>query len=112
MQIFSLSQSEKKILLFQMRKTLILFLFQFSSSLSFSLSKIVRNDKKSHTEDLILFTYSWAISFSGDVGAIFACVAAGQALSGFATPLYNKIYIAVRITNEKGYREFHFSQVD
>ena len=38
-------------------------------------------------------------------------MAAGQALSGFATPLYNKIYIAVRITNEKGYREFHFCQV-
>ena len=33
--------------------------------------------------------------FAGDVGAIFACVAAGQAISGFATPLYNKIYIAV-----------------
>ena len=33
----------------------------------------------------------------GDVGAIFACVAAGQAISGFATPLYNKIYVAVRI---------------
>ena len=32
---------------------------------------------------------------AGDVGAIFACVAAGQAISGFATPLYNKIYIAV-----------------
>ena len=31
----------------------------------------------------------------GDVGAIFACVAAGQAISGFATPLYNKIYVAV-----------------
>jgi len=29
-----------------------------------------------------------------DVGAIFACVAAGQAISGFATPLYNKIYVA------------------
>ena len=34
---------------------------------------------------------------SGDVGAIFACVAAGQAVSGFMTPLYNKIYIAVSI---------------
>ena len=33
----------------------------------------------------------------GDVGAIFACVAAGQAISGFATPLYNKIYVAVRM---------------
>ena len=32
---------------------------------------------------------------AGDVGAIFACVAVGQAISGFATPLYNKIYIAV-----------------
>ena len=31
----------------------------------------------------------------GDVGAIFACVAAGQALCGFATPFYNKIYQAV-----------------
>ena len=29
------------------------------------------------------------------MGAIFACVAAGQAISGFATPLYNKIYVAV-----------------
>ena len=46
------------------------------------------------------FWKPWAIS--GDVGAIFACVAAGQALSGFATPLYNKIYIAVRIY-EKGF---------
>ena len=31
----------------------------------------------------------------GDVGAIFACVAAGQAICGFATPFYNKIYQAV-----------------
>ena len=49
----------------------------------------------------------WAIS--GDVGAIFACVAAGQALSGFATPLYNKIYIAVKmeiIINEKGFLKY------
>ena len=36
--------------------------------------------------------------WAGDVGAIFACVAAGQAISGFATPLYNKIYIAVSTT--------------
>jgi len=35
----------------------------------------------------------------GDVGAIFACVAAGQAISGFATPLYNKIYIATMSWN-------------
>ena len=44
----------------------------------------------------------WSFSLSslfcsGDVGAIFACVAAGQAISGFMTPLYNKIYIAVSI---------------
>ena len=32
----------------------------------------------------------------GDVGAIFACVAALQAISGFATPLYNMVYSAVR----------------
>ena len=46
----------------------------------------------------------WVIS--GDVGAIFACVAAGQALSGFATPLYNKIYIAVRMKMIKNGRGF------
>lgn len=34
------------------------------------------------------------IAGQGDVGAIFACVAALQAISGFATPLYNMVYSA------------------
>ena len=42
---------------------------------------------------IIIFTKIFASK--GDVGAIFACVAAGQAISGFATPFYNKIYQAV-----------------
>ena len=33
---------------------------------------------------------------SGDVGAVFACVGSLQAVFGFLSPLYNKLYAAVR----------------
>ena len=32
----------------------------------------------------------------GDVGAVFACVGSLQAVFGFLSPLYNKLYAAVR----------------
>ena len=54
-------------------------------------------DKVRNRKEIIVDGKAQSQHVLGDVGAIFACVAAGQAISGFATPLYNKIYVAVRM---------------
>ena len=43
---------------------------------------------------------------AGDVGAVFACVGSLQAVFGFLSPLYNKLYAAVRVALIKKLRDY------